>query len=66
MQFSKKKRYGKDKYLFVGIAIIVIKPISFLGDNVLFFFYYYNLRVKSKEMPEAGKVSNVFEFSDIV
>lgn len=52
--------------IFVGIAIIVIKPISFLGDNVLFFFYYYNLRVKSKEMPEAGKVSNVFEFSDIV
>lgn len=51
--------------IFVGIAIIVIKPISFLGD-VLFFFYYYNLRVKSKEMPEAGKVSNVFEFSDIV
>lgn len=35
----------------------------FLGDNV---FSFANFRVKSKETPEAGKVSSVFVFSDTV
>lgn len=42
------------------------KTYFFSWRLCVIFFYYYNLRVKSKEMPEAGKVSNVFEFSDIV
>lgn len=42
------------------------KTYFFSWRLCVIFFYYYNLRVKSKEMPEAGKVSNVFKFSDIV